>query len=194
MISRVQRALISGCWMRSKHGCLQCFFKSFTLWLLSTDIWLIFRYVLCELRAPEDFLWRYNLLDTSATRVVHYRLKSQESTPYYATRMALMSSRLYRLFRKSSWARNSHGIVARFQYSTEISQTFDWKLVNFLSISVYRASDIRLTSLIFWFCVQISCKVLHLAPYCVLDKWHGKDSVKNEPAGGRASSDLVAQK
>jgi len=29
----------------------------------------------CELRAPEDFLeWRYNLLDTSATRVIHYRL------------------------------------------------------------------------------------------------------------------------
>ena len=29
-----------------------------------------------ELRAPEDFLeWRYNLLDTSATRVVRYRLK-----------------------------------------------------------------------------------------------------------------------
>jgi len=36
----------------------------------------------CELRAPEDFLKRrYNLLDTSATRVVHYRLKRQESSP-----------------------------------------------------------------------------------------------------------------
>ena len=32
----------------------------------------------CDLRAPEDFLeWRYNLLDKSATRVIHYRLKSQ---------------------------------------------------------------------------------------------------------------------
>jgi len=38
-------------------------------------------YVPCELWAPEDFLkWRYNLLDTSATRVVHYMLKSQESS------------------------------------------------------------------------------------------------------------------
>jgi len=35
----------------------------------------------CELRAPEDFpKCRYNLLDTSATRVVDYRLKSQESS------------------------------------------------------------------------------------------------------------------
>jgi len=34
------------------------------------------KHVPCELWAPEDFLeWRYNLLDTSATRVVYYRLE-----------------------------------------------------------------------------------------------------------------------
>jgi len=34
-------SLISGFWIRSKHGCFQWFFKFFTLWLLSTDIWLL---------------------------------------------------------------------------------------------------------------------------------------------------------
>jgi len=38
-------SLISGCWIRLKHGCFQQFFKFFTLWPLSTDIWLIFRYI-----------------------------------------------------------------------------------------------------------------------------------------------------
>jgi len=39
-------------------------------------------YVACESRAPEDFLeWKYDMLDTSATRVIHYRLKSQEASP-----------------------------------------------------------------------------------------------------------------
>jgi len=38
-------SLISSCWIRLKHGCFQPFFKYFTLWPLSTDIGLIFRYI-----------------------------------------------------------------------------------------------------------------------------------------------------
>ena len=34
-------SLISGSWVRSKHGCFQQFFKIFTLWPLSTDIRVI---------------------------------------------------------------------------------------------------------------------------------------------------------
>jgi len=45
MISGVQKALISGCRIRSKHGCFQRFFNLFTLWPLSTNIWLVFRYI-----------------------------------------------------------------------------------------------------------------------------------------------------
>ena len=37
--------LISGCWIRSKHGFFLHFLKFFTLWPLSTDIWIIFSYI-----------------------------------------------------------------------------------------------------------------------------------------------------
>ena len=37
-------SLISGCLIRSKHGCFQQFFTFITLWLQSTGIWLISRY------------------------------------------------------------------------------------------------------------------------------------------------------
>ena len=41
-------------------------------------LWLNHSDIPYELRAPEDFLkWRYNPLDTSATRVFHYRLKTR---------------------------------------------------------------------------------------------------------------------
>jgi len=33
------------CWIRSKHGCFQQFFKFYTLWPLFSDIWLVFRYI-----------------------------------------------------------------------------------------------------------------------------------------------------
>jgi len=36
---------ISGCCSRSKHDRFQRFFKFLTLWSMSTDIWLIFRYI-----------------------------------------------------------------------------------------------------------------------------------------------------
>ena len=38
-------SLIFGRWIRSKHGCFLQFFKFYTLWSLSTGIWLIFRYI-----------------------------------------------------------------------------------------------------------------------------------------------------
>jgi len=38
-------SLISDCCVWSKHSYFQRFFKFFTLWPLSTDIWLIFRWI-----------------------------------------------------------------------------------------------------------------------------------------------------
>ena len=38
-------SLISGFWLRSKRDCFQRFLECFTLWPLSTDIWLILRCV-----------------------------------------------------------------------------------------------------------------------------------------------------
>ena len=77
---------ISGCWMKSKHGCLLRFFKFFTLWPMSSDIWLICRYI----------------------------------------------EQIFLIFR---W--NLSGI--------------HWNLVNFVLMSVYYTSDIRLISFISWY-------------------------------------------
>jgi len=68
-------------------------------------------FTVCELRAPEDFLKRrYNLLGMSTMRVAYYGLNSWLFSLQWKTRVALVSSRLYRHFRKSSGARNSHNI------------------------------------------------------------------------------------
>jgi len=58
-----------------------------------------------ELRAPEDFQkWRYNLLDTSATRDVYYRLKKQGIQP------AVRNTRRTRVERvASSFPKNLRG-------------------------------------------------------------------------------------
>ena len=58
MISDVQEALISGCWIRSEHGCFQRFFKFVTRWPQSPGIWypgITSRYVwysakICQIR------------------------------------------------------------------------------------------------------------------------------------------------
>jgi len=67
----------------------------------------------CELRAPEDFLkWRYNLLDTSATRVVHPGIQSVVGNTHGTYVEQVVSS-----FQKSSGARNSHGTIFAWERS-----------------------------------------------------------------------------